>query len=443
MKRSLLLVAVLALLGSATAVNASRLASIADVKTALKQNPFTKRLSRDAATLGAVLLLSMPAVPAEVLAKDLTNPASADASASSSANDGVSHYDELVEASDYDEGALRELALLAETTYGINGTDDHGMHPLDYALFFASYRGDIRVAKEMVARGADLTLVDEEAHGDLIELAAKLADGKAFLSIAEEYYGGIADVVKARGDTLLQAAVTANNASVVEILLDHGTDPNAAIIHAADIYHRTGVSTLKMYVNDPNSEMLTLLLNRGANANFKHRKKFTPMHIAANTGNSLGVTALIQHGGNPNIVDAYGATALHASLYRAQVYSGFRVARDIFVMTNVLLAHNVDVHVKDSDGLTAYDYAVEEFNSLSPHRDERPLFAATAAILLKAMVGAEGTDAKGRTPMDWALLSGSEIVQATIKSESKFIPISGGQEEEILNAPVIREMQQN
>lgn len=153
--------------------------------------------------------------------------------------------------------------------------------------------------------------------------------------------------------------------------------------------------------------MLATLLNRGADANAIHPENgFTAMHVAAYTGNYLGVETLLKHGGNPSIVNAQGWTALHAAAEK--FYSGFGEAMRIFVMTNMLMAHDVDALALDNDGYAAYDYVVKKHRYHSA--DEKSPLAATAAILLQAMGGKDG---EGRTATYWAELSGSKIDRAS------------------------------
>ena len=353
----------------------------------------------------------------------------ADPEAENDAGESAYSYIASGDAGD-DPELLGFMALLSEAIYGINGGFG-GSVPLDYALRWARYLGDTRLAKKMVARGADVRLTEKGQRGYYyaLELGAELADGEKFLTLAAEY-GGIVPVVEQWGGDLLPAAVSENNGDVVKVLLDHGTDPSAGIFHAAQI---RGIGTVVSHVTDPNATMLATMLNRGADANAIHPENgFTAMHVAAYTGNYLGVETLLKHGGNPSIVNAQGWTALHAAAEK--FYSGFGEAMRIFVMTNMLMAHDVDALALDNDGYAAYDYVVKKHRYHSA--DEKSPLAATAAILLQAMGGKDG---EGRTATYWAELSGSKIVQELIAGEGKFIPMSGGLDG-IRNTPVIQEL---
>lgn len=68
-----------------------------------------------------------------------------------------------------------------------------------------------------------------------------------------------------------------------------------------------------------------------------------------------------------------------------------------------------------------YDSAVAKYEQSD---NTNRLAAATAAILLKKMVGTAGADSNGLTPVFWAKLSGSETVQALVEDETGEIYLS-------------------
>lgn len=351
------------------------------------------------------------------------------------ANDaGESAYAYVAEGGDYKPEMAGFAALLAEAVHGINGTDDNGLTPLDYALWLASYSGDTRLAKQLVVRGADVrrTEIGRQSGYDTLQLGAELADSEKFSDLAAEQ-GGIAHVVEKWGEDLLIAAVRENNGDVVGLLLDYGVDPSAGLFQAAQIYRK---DTIAHHITDPNAEMLTLLLNHEADVNAIHPEQgFTAMHAAADNGNYLGMEILLQRGGNPSLTEANGGTVLHTVVAREQGYASFEDVLRVFVMTNMLLAHDVNVHVRDNDLQVAYNYVVKEYRK-PPFNAKKSTLAATAAILLKAM---GGKDTYGKTAAYWAELSGSEIVQELMESEDKFIPLSGDPVE-IRNTAVIKEL---
>lgn len=77
-------------------------------------------------------------------------------------------------------------------------------------------------------------------------------------------------------------------------------------------------------------------------------------------------------------------------------------------MTEILLASGANARLSDNAGKTPFRHAVENAVRTAEH-------AAVAAILLKAVAGVEGRDAKGWSPLHWAVLSGDRaLVQQLI-----------------------------
>ena len=334
---------------------------------------------------------------------------------------GESAYSYIAAGGDFRPEMAGFAVLLIEAVHGINGTDTNGVTPLDYALWLASYAGDSRLAKQLVARGADVrhTEIGRQSAYDTLQLGAELADSEKFLALAAEQ-GGLAQVVKQWGEDLLVAAVRENNGAVVGVLLDNGVDPSAGLWQAAQIYRK---DTIVHHVTDPNAEMLSMLLDLGAKVNAVHPQQgYTALHAAADNSNYLGMEILLERGGNPNITDTKGGTVLHTVVAREQGYANFDDVLRVFVMTNMLLEHDVDVQVRDNSGQTAYHYIVKEYRQ-PPFDQKKSTLAATAAILLQAM---GGKDTYGKTAKSWAELSDSDIVQELIAAEGKFIPLSGG-----------------
>lgn len=105
--------------------------------------------------------------------------------------------------------------------------------------------------------------------------------------------------------------------------------------------------------------------------------------------------------------DSSGKTALH---YAAQLANRRLVEK--------LISCYADVQLHDNDGKLPYDYVVGEGGQeieqealatrefpRSRRAKQNAERAAVAAVLLKATVGTRGSDAMGRSPLYWAVLS--------------------------------------
>lgn len=320
----------------------------------------------------------------------------------------LSYIEEEAEAVGEPEYAI-VLAHWVKATYGINGKDGNGLTPLAHALSWAAYLRDIELARQLVAEGADVRITDYFGSLDIynaLDAAAVLVmDRDAFLLLAAEQEGGIADVVKGRGEHLLRMAAEWGNGVVVDVLLDHGVDPSVGMFDAAYVHGDGG--TVIVSDNDPNDEILSTLISRGADVNVRHEHGHAPLNVAAEGGKPRTVEILLTHGADPNVPDRWGMTPLHRAAIRSVWYS--------FEMVSMLLAQGAEANVKDDEGKTPYDNALRRYRNA--HTGSKPLAAATNALLLQAMVGVEGKDAQSRTPTYWAELSDNETIQKIIAGE--------------------------
>lgn len=219
--------------------------------------------------------------------------------------------------------------------------------------------------------------------------------------------GGLISVVKQRGENLLKLAVRWGNVVVADMLVDHGVNPSMGLFDASYVHGDGG--TLLVSDNDPDNNVLILLLNRGADVNFKHENGYAAINVATEGGKPRTVEILLTHGADPNVPDQWKMTPLHRATKRSSRYA--------FEMVSMLLARGAKANVKDIDEKTPYDNGL----SLPRHHGFRD---ATAALLLYAMVGAEGKDAQGRTAEHWAKLSGSETMQKIVAGEIEIAQLS-------------------
>lgn len=327
------------------------------------------------------------------------------------------------------------LAMLVKATYGINGKDERGITALEYALQWgAGGYGNLRLARQLVAEGADMHVVGkvynilpkfyqlDEGVRKLNTAAMLVTDKQKFISVAEEH--DIDLVAKRHGKHLLEISAIWGNKAMAETLVDdHGIDPSFGVMEGSYVSNSytndTDDSLMVVGDNDPNNEVLKALIVRGANVNSIRARGIAPLHVAAESGKTSTVEILLKHGANPNAIDKMSkGTILHYATARPVEYS--------FDMVSMLLARGAEVADDDKDfwGKTVYEYATSWDSMFStyapdpvPSRYGKRLAAATAALVLQAIVGTEGKDEWGKTPMDWAKLSGSETIQKVVANE--------------------------
>ena len=181
-------------------------------------------------------------------------------------------YDFADDAVEYNYSVLLNpyLAMLVKATYGINGKDERGITALEYALRWGTGYGNLGLARQLVAEGADMHVADKE-YKDLssfyqldegvrnLNTAAMLVtDKQKFMSIAEEH--DIDLVVRRHGKRLLEIAAIWGNKAMVETLIDdHGIAPSLGVMAASYVStsytYDTDDRLMIVGDNDPNNEV--------------------------------------------------------------------------------------------------------------------------------------------------------------------------------------------
>ena len=339
-------------------------------------------------------------------------------------------------------------ALIVKTMVGVNGQDKYGLRPLDYALDYLSHAHDNWLAKELVAAGADvrglgrynpisaasLAMTNRETFSSLLEEEG----GMAYLNLTrrgpdkllvydytatdwdKQHEDGANYIGFTNGDKILTNAAIHRNEVTVTALLDYGVNPTASVVKVM-LFYSMGFQSHSPYENPKDkyvrekvaAEALETVMGADRNFNIAGRYGFTPLHVAASSIHDFPLDYMLEHGALPNTVNKYGKTALHIAAM---------VGGPDFTKINSLLEHGAFADVVDREGLTPYDYAVKEYEyaQISKGKEWIQMAAASAAILLKRTVGADGEDSAGRTPMTWAKLSGSEAVQEFVAGEGNY-----------------------
>jgi ankyrin repeat protein len=142
---------------------------------------------------------------------------------------------------------------------------------------------------------------------------------------------------------LFEAAATGTQDRVEQLL---HKDPGAINSYSAD-----GWTALHLAVFFGRVNIVHFLLSKGAaiNAPSKNEQLVTPLHSAlANPHNSAVGRLLIGAGANLHVTQSQGYTPLH-----------YAAMNGLDQVVRSLLAHGVDASMKDHQGKTAYDLAIE------------------------------------------------------------------------------------
>jgi len=136
------------------------------------------------------------------------------------------------------------------------------------------------------------------------------------------------------GSSLIHSAVSGNSISAVRILVDAGVNPNLA--------DKQGNTPLHLAISNHNEDMVTYLLNNGADKNAKVvDSQMTPLMVAVTWQAYDIVGRLVEAGVDVNIPDKNKQTPLHKAV---------NIGDERLVRT--LIAHHADILARDDVGRT-------------------------------------------------------------------------------------------
>jgi ankyrin repeat protein len=188
-------------------------------------------------------------------------------------------------------------------------------------------------------------------------------------------------------------------------------------LFAAGVDLKTGTdhSILIRAVGAPrNLEIVDLLLEHGADPDAQDAAGTTPLIEAVNFGAVANAELLLRKGANPNLPNLNGDTPLHRA-----------VSRD-FVMTKLLLENSANPNLKNKRGRTPLHYAsggpADDTNRLGPNGRLIP-DPRVVKVLLAHQADPNVTDDDGVTPLYYAVSSHSEVVtELLLEAGAKITP---------------------
>jgi ankyrin repeat protein len=245
------------------------------------------------------------------------------------------------------QGSLEAARVLVDAGAGTNALDPDRLTP----AIIATMNGHYDVAAMLVERGADPNIVD--TAGMAVLYAA------VDMNTLGEVYG--------RPGRKSTSAVSA--LALMNVLLDHGADPNAQL--------RSNTQQRAHTPGEP-------LLGEGT----------TPMMRAAKNGDAAAIRLLLDHGADPALPQKNHTTALMFAAGNGRGTGVFTkdigTERDLLESVKVLVEHGVDVNASNDNGQTAMHFAAQVSDDIV-----RYLAAHGAKI--------DRRDRQGHTPVDLAL----------------------------------------
>lgn len=152
---------------------------------------------------------------------------------------------------------------------------------------------------------------------------------------------GINYVVPTEGLSVLQLIIQENRD---DLFIKHISQ-----IKNIDHQNNIGATALVMAASSSDLEYTRELLKRGANPNIKFNKReFSILMDAAMEGNLELITMLLEHGANINTTDNTGKSALHYSCIEGHLK-----------VTELLISKGAQKNLKDLNNLSCLDYLIK------------------------------------------------------------------------------------
>jgi uncharacterized protein len=190
----------------------------------------------------------------------------------------------------------------------VNAMNDDGIA----AVLFALYRGKHEITKLLIDRGARLNLFEAAATGaqDRVEqLLHKNPDA--------------INLYSPDGWTPLHLAVFFGRVNIVHLLLNKGAN-----IDAPSRNEQCVTPLHSALANPQNAEVGQLLIGAGADLNARQAEGYTPLHYAAANGLDQVVRTLLAHAVDTSIRNHQGKTAYELALERGKMSTAALLKRD-------------------------------------------------------------------------------------------------------------------
>uniref|UniRef100_A0ABD2X5S7 Uncharacterized protein n=1 Tax=Trichogramma kaykai TaxID=54128 RepID=A0ABD2X5S7_9HYME len=250
------------------------------------------------------------------------------------------------------------------------------------ALHLALNKGNKRLAKRLLKRGADPNLAGAEGETPLHVVGARNDDAGVELAETLIKYGGDrlrVDAIGQLGRTPLHLALRQGNKRLVELLLKAGAD-----LDRPDAEGETGLHIACQKYDDDHDIPKMILTKSKSCSGLDARNKWgdTPLHLALRNGRRRATEWLLRRGADPNAPNELGQTPLHAmSQPRPR---DDRLVKMLFKLTR---GQQLRIDTRDEDGSTPLHLAV-----CGGH-------AKALGMLLSRGADPNAVDARGATPL--------------------------------------------
>lgn len=205
----------------------------------------------------------------------------------------------------------------------------------DHTPFIASVR---KAVKGPTMDHELYNLVIQPEFAETVREAAKAGNDALVVEMLQAYSGQSSD--KDRGGTSLTWAAYYCDAPLLTILLDRGLDANAQETNGDTPLHRAlGIGRV---------DIVRPLLEHGARVNVANNAGDTPLMLAAADNHTLNTRAFLDHDADINARNKQGRTALMFAANNGRLEN-----------VKLLLSEGANVSLKDREGNTALSIALK------------------------------------------------------------------------------------
>lgn len=210
-----------------------------------------------------------------------------------------------------------------------------------------TYTDQREIIQNLIDKGADVNHLNIEGFS-LLHLATQQ---KSFSKVANRYEiliknGANIEIIDQNEQTPLHIATSKCNVEVTKFLLKNG-----AYVDARDKNGNTPLILTIDSFNDKKSDIISLLIEHGADIEKQNSEGEKPLHRATSNKNYACILSLISHGANINSTNSKnGRTPLHKAAYK-----GYKEC------VKMLLDYGADINLTDSKGETPLHSAVSGY----------------------------------------------------------------------------------
>jgi ankyrin repeat protein len=233
-------------------------------------------------------------------------------------------------------------------------------------LMAAASAGKLEVVQLLIDRGANIMTMDvgqDRSGGSAIDYAAARGREKVVRTLIDkgarfnlQSLHRTSSYCRQSFNVLQMASQHKNSAPVLRLLFEYGAKANEVGRNES----QSQLSPLQLAAQYGDQDSLQVLLEYGADVNFKSPDGNTPVHNAAEGGQIENLKLLIKHGADINMTDCDGNTALMhiANIQHAELLEGVKI----------LVQNGANIRTRNSKRLTVlmiatnhYEFGVIEY----------------------------------------------------------------------------------